>query len=82
MRVWYQESSVLAAALPHTKHRDIKEQAVPTCSLLHLHEDKGTNLAGRIELPMSLHPGVPIGGTDNLKRNVLTENNKTIKHSA
>lgn len=62
---------------PSTKvilgHTDGKDQAVLTCSFLHLHQYEGTNLAWRIEFPMSLYPGITIGGTHNFKWNILTE---------
>lgn len=55
---------------------DGKHPTVPTCSFLHLHEHKGTNLAWRIEFPMSLYPGITVGGTDNFKWNVLAKNRR------
>lgn len=34
---------------------------VDTCGFLHLHQHKGTSLAGGVQLPMSLHPRITIG---------------------
>lgn len=45
-----------------------------TCSLLHLHQNKGSSLAGRVHLPVSLHPGVAVGSSHDLVRHVLPAN--------
>ena len=39
--------------------------------LLHLGEDEGTNLGGRVGLATGLNPGIAIAGTDDLVRKVL-----------
>ena len=49
-----------------------------TSSLLHLDEDKGTNLTGGVLLSVQngLHPGISIARSHNLKRYVFPEQKK------
>lgn len=47
-----------------------------TCSLLHLHQDKGSGLAGGVQLPMSLHPSITVRCTYNLEGDVLPVNER------
>ena len=50
---------------------NVVKAVTSTCGLLHLHQDEGPSLAGRVQFSMRLNPGVAIRRTHNLVRYIL-----------